>query len=225
MEIRDTADLEVCATKSVKYFTLRVISAQSKGSELLHAITFFSRPFLFQFGDALEQIRKVPDGDELPLHFLVWLRGCAEPFFAVGNVVHHTGPGGNDDSVSNFQMSGNANLSSEHNMISQLRAARDAGLSDDDAVLADFHVVRDLHQVVYLRPLADDRRAERAAVNRHPRADFHVVADDDVADLRHLAVDAAVLHVAETVRANHRVGVNAHAPANFRARVKGDVRK
>ena len=90
---------------------------------------------------------------------------------------------------------------------------------------ADFHVVRDLDQVVNLRALADDRRAERAAVNRHVRADFHVVANDDVADLRHLAVNAAVQHVTETVRADHRAGVNADAPADFRARINRDVRK
>ena len=130
-----------------------------------------------------------------------------------------------DDLIADFQVSGDADLSGEHDIISQLRAAGDADLRDQQAAFADFHVVRDLHEVINLRAFADDRRAERAAVNRHVRADFHVVADDDVADLRHFAVNAAVLHVTKTVRTNHRAGVNADAPADFRARINRHVRE
>ena len=85
--------------------------------------------------------------------------------------------------------------------------------------------MRDLHEIINFRALADDRRAERAAVNRYACADFHVVADDHVSDLRHFAMNAAVLHVTKTVRANHRVGVDAHALADFRARINRHVRK
>ena len=92
-------------------------------------------------------------------------------------------------------------------------------------MLADFHVVRDLDEIINLRALADDGRAERAAVNRHVRADLHVIADDDVANLRNFAVDAAVQHVAESVRADDRAGVDADAMADFRARINCHVRK
>jgi hypothetical protein len=81
----------------------------------------------------------------------------------------------------------------------------------------------DLHQIIYFRAFANDRRAERAAVNRHVRSDFHVVADDDAADLRHFTVSAGVKHIAETVRTDHRAGVYSHALAKFRARIKRDV--
>ena len=67
--------------------------------------------------------------------------------------------------------------------------------------------------------------AERAAVNGDVRADFDVVADDDAADLRHLAMHALVLHVTEAVRADDRAGMDAHAAADLRLRIKGDVRK
>ena len=87
------------------------------------------------------------------------------------------------------------------------------------------HVVPDLHEVVDLRALADDRRPERAAINRHVRADLHVVAEDDVADLRHFAVHPCVQHVAKSVRADDRAGMDPHALAEFGARIKRDVRK
>ena len=49
---------------------------------------------------------------------------------------------------------------------------------------------------------------ERAAVDRGAGADLHVVADLDVAELRHLDVPAVLHAVAEAVGADHGVGVD-----------------
>jgi len=46
--------------------------------------------------------------------------------------------------------------------------------------------VRDVHEVVELRPAADARRAESPAIDGAVRADLDVVLDDDGADLRDL---------------------------------------
>ena len=100
-----------------------------------------------------------------------------------------------------------------------------AACGDQNAMLANLHVVRDLHEVVNFCALADERRAERAAIHRHIRADLHVVADDDITNLRNLAAKTAVKNVAKTVRTNHRAGVNADALADLGAGIKRDVRK
>src|SRR5208282_1364972 len=142
-----------------------------------------------------------------------------QTLYAVRNVVHHARLRRDGDAIADFQMSGKTGLSGEDDVFAELATAGDAHLRDDQGAFANFDVVRDLHEVINLRAFADDRRAERAAVNRH------VVADDDVADLRHLAVNVAVLHVTEAVRTNHRAGVNAHALADFRVRINSDVRK
>ena len=76
-----------------------------------------------------------------------------------------------------------------------------------------------------LVPAANDRRPKRAPVNRHVGPDFHVVVDDDQADLRHFAMDARVKHVAESIRADHRPGMNADALANLGQRIKNDPGK
>ena len=76
-------------------------------------------------------------------------------------------------------------------------------------MLADGDIVRDLDEVIDLRAFADNGRPERAAVNRDIRAQFHVIADDHIADLWHLAMDAVIEHVAEAIRANDRAGVDA----------------
>jgi hypothetical protein len=156
---------------------------------------------------------------------MVRLRGRAEPGFTVGDVVHHARLRGDDGLVADFQMARHARLAGEDGVVAQFGTARDAGLRDEQAMLADLHVVRDLHQIVYFCAASDDRRAERAAVHRHVRADFHVIADDDIANLRHLPMKTAVEHVAEAVRADDRAGVDADAPADLRAGINRDVRK
>ena len=87
------------------------------------------------------------------------------------------------------------------------------------------HVVRDLNEVINLRAFADDGRSEGAAIDCHVRADLHVVVDDDVADLRHLAVFAFIEDVAEAVRADDCAGVDTHAVADDRTRIERDVVK
>ena len=90
-------------------------------------------------------------------------------------------------------------------------------------MLAHGHVVRDLDEVIDLGAFADDGRPERAAVNRHIRAQLHVVADDHIADLGHLAMDAVIEHVAEAIRADDGAGVDAHAVADLGAGIERDV--
>src|ERR1700737_3098392 len=62
---------------------------------------------------------------------------------------------------------------------------------------ADFHVVRDLDQVVDLGPLADHGVADRAPVDGRIGADLDPILDDDAPDLRHLAVPSGTRQVAK----------------------------
>src|SRR5262245_13704794 len=89
-------------------------------------------------------------------------------------------------------------------------------LSNDD-------VVTDLYQVVDLGSPANNSGAKRASIDGCVRANFDVIMNDDVANLRHLAVDAFVEDIAKTIRTDDRSGVDADALANVRARIKRDV--
>ena len=81
---------------------------------------------------------------------------------------------------------------------------------------SDDHVVRDMHEIINLRALANDGGAQRTAVNGCVGADLHVVVDDDIADLQNFSVTAFVEHVAITVRTDNSSGVNAHATTDLR---------
>ena len=85
--------------------------------------------------------------------------------------------------------------------------------------------MRDVHQVVNLRALADDGGPEGAAINGGVRADFHVVVNDDVADLKHLAMAALVEHIAVAVRADDRAGVDGNAMPDLAFGINHHVRK
>src|SRR5437879_6105620 len=85
------------------------------------------------------------------------------------------------------------------------------------------YIVRDLHQVINLGAFADDRRTKCPAINRDVDSDLHIFANNYVPDLRHLAVAAAIEHIAKTVPANNGAGVDSDPVTNFSATVKGHV--
>src|ERR1051326_1981400 len=92
-------------------------------------------------------------------------------------------------------------------------------------MFAEHNVMGDLDQVVDLRTFADDGGPQRSPINSDIGPDLHVVTDNDVADLRHLAVESAIRHIAETVRADNGPGMNADPVADFCPGVESDVRK
>ena len=177
----------------------------------------------FQFRQAAQHVGQAADGDVLALGFPVGTGRRAEPLLAVGNVIHHAGLRADRDLVANLQVPGQPGLRRDDGVAAEPGAAGYAALPDEQAVLADDDVVRDLHEVVDFRAAPDDGRAERAAINARVRANLDIVVNDDVADLKHLAMLARVEHVAVTVRADDRAGVDADAMANLRVGVENDA--
>src|ERR1700677_3668703 len=78
-----------------------------------------------------------------------------------------------------------------------------------EAVLAEVAVVRDMADVVQLGPGTDVRGSQRRTVDRAVAADFHIVADHDIAEVRNLAGAAVGAgSVAKSVAADGRMGMN-----------------
>lgn len=93
------------------------------------------------------------------------------------------------------------------------RAAGDTHLGDDDAVLSNDHVVRDLDKAVDFRSFANPCSAKARAVNRGAGTDLHVIVYLHDADLIHLDMFTAAELVAESVAADNAATVNDDAIA------------
>ncbi len=93
-------------------------------------------------------------------------------------------------------------LTADRDEVSDSHVARNAALRRDQAMPPNADVVRDLHKIVDLGPLADDRIPNRTAVDGGVGADFHVVLNDDAPGLRNLHVPLGPRQVAESVLAD-----------------------
>lgn len=75
---------------------------------------------------------------------------------------------------------------------------------NDHAVASDPNVVGNLDEVVDLRAIPDDRVAAAAAIDRAVGADLDIVADDDIAELRHLQMTVRACDESKAVLSNLR---------------------
>ncbi len=111
----------------------------------------------------------------------------------------------------------------DENVIAQFGGTSDAHLRDEQAMLPDFHVVSDHHQVVDLGPLAYHGFAQGRPIDRRPGPDLDVVLDPDDADLRNLVMLALVHGETVAIGADDDARVDDAAAANARAIVNDDV--
>src|SRR5580658_10288731 len=93
-----------------------------------------------------------------------------------------------------------------------------------ETVLAEIAVVRDMTDVVELRPGPDAGRGERGAIDRAVAANLHLIADLHIAELRDLVrLSRAVLDVAETVGADGGMWMDLARVADLARRTDEDV--
>ena len=90
-----------------------------------------------------------------------------------------------------FRCPANPDWPATTTLVAKLRRSGDPDLRDEQAVPADSHVVRDHHEIVDLRPFADDGLAECGAIDRRAGADLDVVLDAHDSDLRNLVMASA----------------------------------
>src|SRR4030095_2973834 len=147
-----------------------------------------------------------------------------EHLLAGGDVAGDPGLRGGDDTVTERDVVGHADLAGQHYTLAQARGTGDTDLGHQERVLTDLHVVADLHEVVDLGAAADDRVAEGRAVDGGVGADLHVILDEHAAHLWDLPVRAAVVGESESVGAQHGAGVDDDAAADAHAVAQARVR-
>ena len=167
---------------------------------------------LLQLAHAADQIRQLLDSNELPLGLLVRRCWNSENGSLVRYIAHHTGLRADRRLIAKLEMPRDAGLRCDHAVITQPRAARKAHLAHHKAVTANNDVVSDVHEIINLRPLANDSGTEPASIDGCVRANLDVVVNNDISDLENLAMTAFIEDVAVTIRANgHCAGVDGNA--------------
>ena len=131
---------------------------------------------------------------------------CSHQHFAgFLDITHYTALGSQCRLVCDVEMTGDAHLAGDDAVLADLGGTGDAHLSRHHGIVPYFHVVRDLAEIVNFYPVSDDGRFHLRAVDGRTGSDFHIVADDHVADVFDLLPGAVWLRgVAETVSSGSR---------------------
>ena len=133
------------------------------------------------------------------------------------------GLGPHHDLVADLGVVLDPGLAGHHDVVAGLAAPGDPHLPAEQVVAADLVVVADHDQIVDLGPFADPGGLEGRAVDRAVRADFHVVADLDLAGVRDLDVLAVDRVIFEAVATEDRPGVDLDAVAQDHVGIEDGV--
>lgn len=112
-------------------------------------------------------------------------------------------------------MPDDAGLTGEDDVVADAGASGDAGLGDDEAVLSDLDVVRNLDEVIDFRSFTDDGSPEAGAVDGGVCADFNIVFNDDDSALGDFGVFALDFFETKSVTSDDGAGVEDDAVADF----------
>src|SRR5687768_18418154 len=121
-------------------------------------------------------------------------------------------------------MTPEARLSRDDDTVADVHRPGNPDLGHDQAKPPDANVVRDVNEVVDLRPGANNCVVNAAAIDRGVRPDLDVLLDDAAADVGDLVVRAITKHVTEAVTADARAGVNDDASADGSPAIQRDTR-
>jgi len=107
-----------------------------------------------------------------------------------------------------------AYLTAQNDKVAQFAAAGNSDLPDDHVMAAEPRVVTDLHEIVDLCALTDDRVAKRAAIYGRARSDLDAVLNDNAAELWNLHVPQLTGRKSKTGLSDLRSRKNEHFVAN-----------
>ncbi len=170
---------------------------------------------MFEFFDALVEFGELGKDHGHATGLADGHRGTSQHRGLVGDAVDDPGLRPDDHVVADFQVPCDSRLPRHRDMMPDGGAAREAALGDKQGVGADLNIMSERDERPELGSFADHGAARAAArIDGRSGADFAVVFDHRVADLRNLVMDALVRGEAIPVLADGAVGVKDHAVAN-----------
>ena len=111
--------------------------------------------------------------------------------------------------ISDFYMSGNADLPSKDTFLPYLCRPGNSALRRHHGIVPDYHVVRNLAEIVNLYAIPDNGGLHLGLVDGGARAYLDIVAYDDIAKMFYLLPCAVRLRsISEAVGTYHRIGMD-----------------
>src|SRR5262249_6969329 len=151
-----------------------------------------------------------------PPHVADGNRRRTEHSFTVGNAVGHAGFRADRGVVADANVPDDSRLARHRDVMADADRAGQADLRDQHAMFANLRAMTDRDQVAEFRSIPDFRAAERGAVDRAVRPDFHIVAQLNAPNLRNLHPAALIRGIAEAIFADHTTSVDRAAVADDR---------
>src|SRR3989338_7179476 len=90
-------------------------------------------------------------------------------------------------------------------------------------MLADFDIVRDLHQIIQFDSFAYGGRAHGGAVNGSIRTYFHIIFNHHIADLRDLEIFFARENITKAIRTYDGARMDNHPAADHGTDIDHDI--
>lgn len=177
---------------------------------------------IFKVLNILKEFRELATIDD-EFAFLVQRHGGIAEVHTGFEGMGDAGLSAHHDAVVDGDVSGHAGLASEDAVFADLCGTRDADLRRHTGPLAHHHVVCDLDEIVDLHIVLDFGRAHRSAVDAGIRANFHIVADNHIADLRNLEILTVLGSEAETVGTDDGTCVQDAVVADFTTGIDFDT--
>ena len=151
---------------------------------------------------------------QLPPKAFGFLGGKSNNRLACRHILGHARLCRDSGPRSNVQMTANSGLPADHDKVFQSSGAGHADLPCNQAIPANFDVMRDMYEIINLRPRPNHRIRTGTAIDGRICANLHAIADEHPAELRNLLVSAGSGRIAEPVLTDPDPGVDAHRLSN-----------
>ena len=133
----------------------------------------------------------------------------------LGNAARDAGLCAAEDFVAKDGVTDDTDLTAKHAPLPDLRGTCHSDLCRHDGVGTDVAVVCDLHEVVQFHTAANIGRAHRRTVHAGVCADFNVILNADIANLRNLLIALSGRREAKTVGTDDTAGMQNDAIADL----------
>ncbi len=125
--------------------------------------------------------------------------------------------------VADIYVADQTHLAGQHDIATDLGGAGYTDLSDNNGIFTNYDIVGDHDEIVDFYSPADPGFPQSTAIDGAIGTDFHIVLDDDDAELGNFIKCGAIRSEAEAIGPNYRATVNDNTISQNAVIIHGDI--